>query len=155
MKYFEDFASGETEVKDGWPLAEAEMIAFARQWDPQPQHVDPQAARDLPLGGLIAAGTHLLALCVRLLVTGQTRIAVIAAMGWDQVRFLAPARPGDVLTLTRTCLEARPSASKPDRGIVRNEITLTNQRGQAVLSFVDTILVRRGPGPEGAEQARP
>jgi acyl dehydratase len=150
MKYFEDFASGETEVKDGWPLTEAEIIGFARQWDPQPQHVDPEAAKALPLAGLIAAGTHLLALCVRQMVTGQKRIAVIAAMGWDEVRFLAPARPGDVLTLTRTCLEARASASKSDRGIVRNEITLTNQHGQAVLRFVDAILVRRRPGPAPA-----
>jgi acyl dehydratase len=146
MKYFEDFVDGETEVKDGHLLTAEEIIAFARQWDPQPQHLDPEAAAALPLGGLIAAGTHLLSLCVRTLVTGQTRIAVIAAMGWDEVRFLAPARPGDLLTLTRTCLEARPSASKPDRGVVRNRITLANQHGQEVLSFVDAILVRRGPG---------
>ncbi len=153
MKYFEDFSPGETEVKNGWPLTEADIIEYARQWDPQPQHVDPEAARALPLGGLIAAGTHLLSLCVRLLVTGAERIAVIAAMGWDEVRFLEPARPGDLLTLSRRCLEARPSASKPDRGIVRNEIILANQHGRPVLRLVDTILVRRRPEEKCAEEA--
>mgnify|MGYP001056958952 CR=1 FL=1 len=72
-------------------------------------------------------------------------ISVIAALGWDEVRFLGPARPGATLTLLRECLEIRPSTSKPDRGVVRNRLTLKNQTGQSLLSYVDTILVAKRP----------
>jgi acyl dehydratase len=66
-------------------------------------------------------------------------------MGWDEVRFLGPARPEDTLTLVRECLEIRPSASRPDRGIVRNRLTLSNHKGEPVMSYMDTILVQKRP----------
>lgn len=145
MKYLEDFREGETETVGGYSLDAPQVVEFARQWDPQPMHTDPDAARQLPAGSLIASGAHLLSITVRLLVTRPNPVAVIAGVSWDEVRFLKPARPGDVLSLTRECIEARPSSSKLDRGTVRNRITLRNQNGDALLSYIDTIIVARRP----------
>lgn len=143
MKYLDDFTPGE-KVKVGvHHVTSEEIVTFARAWDPQPVHIDPYSASASPFGGLIASGAHIVAISVELLVTsGEQPVAIIAALGWDKVRFLAPVRPGDTLTLTRHCLEARPSESKPDRGVLRNELVLTNQAGTAVLSYEDSILVR-------------
>ena len=143
MKYFEDFVLGEVEKVGEYHLTEDEIIEFAKQWDPQFFHIDPEVARKSVFSGLIAAGTHLLAVTVLKLVTHEPRVSVLAGLGWDEIRFLGPARPEDILTLVRECLEVRPSDSKPDRGIVRNRLTLSNQKGQPVLSYVDTILVAK------------
>lgn len=145
MKYFEDFREGETATTRGYELGASEIIDFARRWDPQPMHIDPAAASALPQGGIIASGAHLLAISVRQLVTQHDQVAVIAGLSWDEVRFLHPAHPGDVLSLTRECIEVRPSRSKSDRGIVRNRITLRNQDDDELLSYVDTLLVARRP----------
>lgn len=146
MKYFEDITLGESESIDGYVITAEEITEFARKWDPQPMHVDPNAAQKSNFGGLIASGAHLIAIVVRQLVTSSTPIAVIGALGLDEVRFLEPVRPGDVIRLTRECIEVSPSTSKPDRGVVRNRITLSNQHGKRVLSYVDTLLVLRRPG---------
>lgn len=145
MKYLEDFHAGETEKVGEHYLTQEEIIEYAKKWDPQSFHTDPEAARNSVFRGLSAAGTHLIAITVLHLVTHQPRVSVLALLGWDEVRFLGPARPGDVLTLHRECLEVRPSGSKPDRGVVRNRLTLSNQEGQTLLSYVDTILVARRP----------
>ena len=157
MKYLEDFVPGEVEQAGEYLLSQQEIIGFASKWDPQFFHTDPQAADRSVFSGLIAAGTHLIAITVLLLITHRPRVSVLAGLGWDEVRFLAPARPGDTLTLFRKCLEIRPSASKPDRGIVKNRLTLNNQAGQTVLSYMDTILVAKRPSdsesiPMGTQQ---
>jgi acyl dehydratase len=141
MKYLEDFSPGERETMGTHTLAAEEIVEFARRWDPQEMHTSITAAAASPFGGLIASGAHLMALSVRLLVERKQRAAIIAGLGWDEVRFLEPARPGDILTATRTCIQARPSASRPGEGVVRNRITLVNQHGRTVLSYVDAILV--------------
>lgn len=145
MKYFEDFVLGEIEKVGEHQLTQEDIIAFGRKWDPQFFHTDPEAAAMSIFNGLIAAGTHLIAITVLHLITHQPRVSVLAGLGWDEVRFIGPARPGDTLTLFRECLEIRPSTSKPDRGVVRNRLTLSNQKGQDVLSYVDTILVAKRP----------
>ena len=76
-------------------------------------------------------------------MTHRPKVSVLAGLGWDEVRFLGPARPGDVLTLFRECIEIRPSTSKPDRGVVKNRFTLKNHKGQSVLNYVATILVSK------------
>src|SRR5512140_930758 len=116
MKYLEDFRVGERETITGYELRESEIVAFGQSWDPQPMHTDVEAAKTLPSGGLIASGVHLLAITVRQLVSRSDEVAIIAGVGWDEVRFLRPARPGDVLTVARECIEARPSETKRDRG---------------------------------------
>lgn len=145
MKYFEDFVPGEIEKVGEHQLTQEDIIAFGRKWDPQFFHTDPEVAAKSIFNGLIAAGTHLIAITVLHLITHQPRVSVLAGLGWDEVRFIGPARPGDTLTLFRECIEVRPSTSKPDRGVVRNRLTLSNQKGQNVLSYVDTILVAKRP----------
>ena len=147
MKYLDDFVPSEIEVVGEYTLSQEEIIQFGRKWDPQPFHVDLATADKSVFAGLVAAGTHLVAITVLQLVTHEPQVAILAGLGWDEVRFLEPARPGDILTLTRECLEVRPSKSRSDRGVVRNRITLTNQHGQPVLSYVDTILVGKRPVP--------
>ena len=145
MKYFDDFAVGETVVVGEHLLTQEALIEFAQKWDPQFFHVSPEAAEKSIFSGLIAAGTHLMSIAVLLLVKQQPSVAVLAGLGWDEVRFIAPARPGDTLVTSRECLETRPSASKQDRGIVINRITLNNQKGELLLTYVDTILVKKSP----------
>lgn len=145
MKYFEDFAPGEIEKVGEHHLTQEEIIEYGKKWDPQFFHIDPEAANKSVFQGLIAAGSHLIAITVLHLITHRPRVSVVAGLGWDEVRFLGPARPGDTLTLFRECLETRPSTSKPDRGVVRNRLTLTNQKGKSLLSYVDTILVATRP----------
>ena len=145
MKYLEDFVVGEVEKVGEHHLTQEEIIEYAKKWDPQFFHTDPETAGKSIFRGLVAAGTHLLAITVFHLVTHQPKVAVLAAIGWDEVRFHGPARPGDILTIFRECIESRQSATRRDRGVVRNRLALSNQKGESVLSFVDTILVSKGP----------
>ena len=145
MKYLEDFVLGEVEKVGEHHLTQKEIIEFGKKWDPQFFHTDPEAANKSVFQGLIAAGTHLIAITVLHLITHQPRVFVLAGLSWDEIRFLGPARPGDTLTLFRECLEIRPSTSKLDRGVVRNRLTLSNQKSQSLLSYVDTILVGKRP----------
>lgn len=140
-KYFEDFIPGKIEPLGTHSVTSEEIIEYAEKWDPQPLHIDPDAAKESDFGGLIASGSHVFAIAVRLLVLQKPQAAVIAAVGCDKVRFTHPVRPGDVLTLYGECVETVPSRSKADRGVVRTRITLINQNGEQVLSFIDIILV--------------
>jgi acyl dehydratase len=145
LKYLEDFVVGESEIAGRHTLTEEEIIAYGRAWDPIPIHVDPDAQDSAAFGGVIAAGTHLIAATVRALVRHPPHLAIVAGLGLDEVRYLGPGRPGDTLEVRRTCLEARASGSHPDRGVVRNLIEAVNQRGEVVLSYVDVLLVRCRP----------
>ena len=145
MKYLEDFIPGEVESVGDYSISSDEIIEYGKAWDPQPIHIDSESAAATELGGLVAAGTHLVAITVLKLVTHLPKVAIIAGLGWDEVRFHRPARPGDKLTVTRECLDVRPSKSKNDRGVVHNRITLTNQAGELVLSYIDAILVASRP----------
>lgn len=143
MKYFEDFGLGEVEKVGEYKLTQEDIIEFGKKWDPQFFHIDPTAAEQSIFSGLVAAGARLIAITVFQLVTHQPQLSVLAGLGWDEVRFLGPARPGDTLTLFRECIEIRPSKSNLDRGIVKNRLTLRNQNGQPLVMYVDTILVAR------------
>ncbi len=145
MKYFEDFVAGEEVDVGEYRMTADDLGAFALAWDPQPHHVDADAAARSTFGGVIASGVHLLAITVRMLVTLGEPVAIVAALGWDDIRFRAPVRAGDTLRLRRRCLDVRPSSSNPQRGIVRNELLLTNQEGVVVLSYRDSLLVLRKP----------
>ena len=144
-RYFEDFIPGEVLTLGTSPVTAEEIIEYAEKWDPQPRHIDPIAAKESSFGGLIASGSHIFAISVRLLVTQNPQVAVVAVVGCDRVRFTRPVRPGDVLTSYAECVETRPSRTKADRGIVRNKITLVNQNGERVLKYIDTILALKRP----------
>jgi acyl dehydratase len=143
MRYFEDYRIGEQTDIGNHLVTKEEIIEFASKWDPQPIHIDENAAKSSIFGGIIAAGCHLVAIAIRLISLSDIGASVIAAAGWDEVRFLNPVRPGDRLSLKVECVEAKPCKSKPDRGIIRDRFTLANQRGDNVLQFTDTIFVAR------------
>ncbi len=159
MKTFEDIVVGERETLGVYDLTEEDILAYARKWDPHETHIDPVAAKNTVFQGLTAAGTHLIAITVRLMVTCPIQVSVLAGLGWDEVRFLAPGRPGDRLTLVRECIDKRLSASKPDRGIVTNRMELSNQDGLLLVSYLDTILMARqspvSTEPVSPEDTRP
>ena len=139
VRYFEDYAPGLTVDCGGFSMNEAEIIAFAKEYDPQPFHVDPVAAVAGPVGGLIASGWHTTSMMMRQLVehfvSGET---ALGAAGIDEIRWPRPVRPGDTLRVRATVLDARRSRSKPDRGIVTSAVEITNQDGETVMTMKAT-----------------
>lgn len=121
-----------------------EAIAFAERWEPQPQHVDPEAARDSIYGGLTLCSLQLFAICTRLFFDWPDRIAVVAMLGKDEIRLPNPARPDEDLIYHTECVEKRRSRSKPDRGVVTLLDTVTNPSQEPVLTQKVTLLVPRG-----------
>ena len=118
-------------------VTEDEIVAFARQFDPQPFHVDPEAAKDSVFGGLIASGWHTGAMWMRLYVDSMLGSAAAqGSPGIEELRWLAPVRPGDTLRGRLTVLETTPSERRPDRGTVRIRGEMVNQDGVTVLSMV-------------------
>jgi len=125
-------------------VTESQILDFALAFDPQPFHLDAEAAKGTIFGGLIASGFHTMALTFRLFA--QTRALVACSLGSpgvDELRWLRPVRPGDTLRATVQVVEQRPSASKPDRGIVRLHWTAVNQRSEPVLTMVSMQLLKR------------
>ena len=147
FRYFwEDFAAGRVFECGSRTLSQEEIIAFARDWDPQRFHVDPAAAKETPYGGLIASGWHTGCVLMRLMCDAYLNEATcIGSPGIEDWRFALPVRPGDTLRLRSTVLDARPSASKPDRGIVRFRWELLNQDGEVAVSMIGTQFYLRRP----------
>ena len=143
LTYFEDFEIGQRITVREHVVLKDEVVAFAAKWDPQPFHVDEEAARASGFGGLVACSSHIMAICIRLLNEEEVRANVLAGLGWDEVRFPNPVRPGDSLMLTVECVDTRESRSKPDRGIVRNRVTVRNQKDELVATFEDMIIVAK------------
>ena len=142
-RHFEDFVTGAVAEFGPIEIDEAEVIAFARQYDPQPIHTDPAAAATGPVGGLIAGGWHTVSLVMRVLVDNYlARGASLASPGVDELRWLLPVRPGDALRVRATVVDARRSQSKPDRGLVRTKIETLNQDDRVVMSMVAMNLFR-------------
>ena len=148
--FFEDFRPGEVTETGSVTVTKEEILAFARQFDPQPFHVDEEAAQRSPYGGLIASGWHTASLCMRLIVAllGPGS-GSLGSPGVDELRWLKPVRPGDVLSARLTVTECLPSRSKPDRGIVKSIIEMRNQHGDVVVSSKGLSLFGRRPA-EGA-----
>ncbi|MDF2750112.1 MAG: putative MaoC-like dehydratase [Gaiellaceae bacterium] len=135
-QYFEDFRPGQTVELGSRTVTEEEIVAFARQWDPQPFHTDAEAARDSVFGGLIASGWHTGAMWMRLYVDSLLgSSASQGSPGVEELRWLAPVRPGDTLTGRLEVLEAVPSERRPDRGTVRIRAEMVNQDGVTVMSM--------------------
>jgi acyl dehydratase len=142
-RYFEDYVAGAVYEYGYVSVTEADIIAFAERFDPQPIHVDARFADGGPFGGLIASGWHTASLAMRLVVDHYvSRVASLASPGVDELRWPTPMRPGDSLRLLTTILETRRSRSKPDRGLVRTRAELLNQHDQIVLSLVAMNLIR-------------
>jgi acyl dehydratase len=142
--HFDDFAPGQVYPLGRRTLSRDEIVAFAREWDPQPFHLDELAAAGSIYGGVIASGWHTVCVFMRLFADGLlNRSAALGSPGVDEVRWLRPVRPGDTLEARLEVLEVRPSRSKPDRGIVRLRSVMSNQQQQEVLSFIANVMFRR------------
>ena len=134
---FEDFKPGHVTEYGSRTLEESEIIAFAREWDPQRYHVDPEAAKATPFGGLIASGWQSCGVAMRMMCDAYlNESSCVGSPGIDEIRFLHPVRPGDTLRFRATVLESRPSRSRADRGTVSFRWELLNQKDKLVLSMV-------------------
>ena len=142
QRWFDDFTVGEVFETGEHEMTEERMVEFASEFDPQSFHVDPAAAADSIYGGLIASGWHTGSVLMKLL-SSTLGPSSLGSPGCDKLRWSAPVRPGDRLRLRITVLEARPSSSKPDRGILVYGHQLFNQDDVVVMSMESTMLMRR------------
>ncbi len=145
MRYFEDFNVGDSKTfKDTYTFTEEEIIEVGQRWDPQPFHVDKEAAKQSMFGGLVAASTHVFAAYCRIGVM-ELPTAAVSALGFNNLKMLTPVRPGDVLRKTETVLEARLSNSRPDCGILSMQADLHNQRNELVFTAETAFIIRCKP----------
>ena len=147
-RYFEDYAPGAVYEYGHIVVTAEEIVEFAQRFDPQPIHTDPGFAANGPFGGLIASGWHSAGILMRMVADHYlSRVASLASPGVDELRWLAPVRPDDALRLKTTIVEARPSRSKSDRGLIRTKAELINQDDQIVLHLTAMNILRcRGAG---------
>ena len=149
-RWFEDYVPGSVYEYGTATLGEADIVEFARRWDPQPMHTDPEAAAHGEFGGLIASGWQTVAVMMRLLVDNfLSRVASIASPGIDELRWRRPVRPGDVLRIRVSILEATRSRSRPDRGMLRTLVEVLDQSGEVVMSLKAMNLMRGRPTAGG------
>ena len=147
-RYLEDLRIGEAWEGNAIPITQDAVIAFAEAYDPQPMHVDPGAAAAGRFGGIIASGWHVAALVMRDYVeTSPFGDTPLLGLQVDALRWQA-VRPGDVLRARREILEIIPSRSRPDRGLVRIGVTVTNQHGRTALSYSNLVQIAAGPAAE-------
>ena len=145
-RFFDDFAVGDKFTTAEREITEAMILDFARDYDPQPFHIDPVAAKESIYGGLIASGFQTLALGFRLVWdTGVLAASSMGSPGFDELRWLKPVRAGDRLRVEAAVIGVAPSRSKPDRGIVRIAYRYLDQSGEPVLTCAMMHLLRREP----------
>jgi acyl dehydratase len=142
--YLEDFTAGQTFGSDRLRVDEEQIRCFAGEFDPQPFHLDAQAARSTIFGGLAASGWHTAALTMRLLVDSPFKPAGgIVGASIEELRWPRPVRPGDELRVESEVLDVRPSKSRPEQGMIKVRTITLNQHGEAVQVFVGNLVVRR------------
>jgi acyl dehydratase len=146
MRYFEDFQPGEVSEAGPYVVSREEIIAFAKQFDPQPFHLSDEGGRESIFGGLIASGWHTASICHRLIVEGLLgKTASLGSPGLDELRWLKPVRPGDALSVRTEVVSLTPSRSKPDRGAIKFRFEVRNQHGEVVMSEMANALFARRP----------
>jgi acyl dehydratase len=145
-RFLDDYVPGLTMEHGSCRVTADEIVGFGRRFDPHDMHVDAERAEATPLGGLVASGWHTTAVMMRLIVESYlNQAASVASPGVDELRWSAPVRPDDVLRARFTVVDARLSASRPDRGVVRTRIELRDQHDRAVMTQVMTNLILRRP----------
>jgi acyl dehydratase len=144
MRYFEDFVTGsQVTLKGDYHFSEDEIIEFASRWDPQPFHVDGQAAAESIFGGIVACSSHILTAAISIAATNdETGTAAVSALGFREIKLFSPVRPGDTLSSVEEVLETRLSKSYPGCGIVVFLNSIFNQRDELVIRFEGAALVR-------------
>jgi len=144
QRFFEDIKADQVYEFGTITVSEKDIIDFARQFDPQDFHLDPAKAASSLFGGIVASGWHTTAVVMRLYVDHYlSHVANLGSPGVEDIRWPNPLRPGDTLRIRVTILEARPSRSKPDRGIVRVRVEAINQTDNLVLSMIGVSFVGR------------
>jgi acyl dehydratase len=134
--YYEDLAATLSDNVGSRTVGRDDMIRFAREYDPQPFHVDEAEAKKSPYGGLIASGWMTCAVVMRMMCDHYLLTsASLGSPGIENLRWLKPVRPGDTLTVVRKTLEARKSQSKPDRGLIKSLWEVSNQHGELVMTM--------------------
>ena len=144
-RYFEDIEVGETYEHGHQDVTEDEIVAFAEEFDPQPFHVDADAAEETAFGGLAASGWHTAALCMRLLVEvmDEADWASQGARGVDALRWIRPVRPGDTLRIEVEVVEKRVDEDDPTIGHVDSKLTGYNQDDEPVISWIGLGMIQR------------
>jgi acyl dehydratase len=143
--HYEDLEIGQIIEYGQHTVEKDEMIAFARQWDPRPFHIDEDFAKSTFYGSLTASGIHTLAIFTRVCNYGTSEMTARGAFGYEKLRFLVPVKPGDTLTGRSEITRKRLSKSRPGLGIVTSYETLTNQDGALVLEFTVSYLIEQRP----------
>jgi len=148
MRYFGDFQVGQVHELGSYEVTREDILAFARQYDPQPFHLDEKAGRRSIYGSIIASGWQTAAICHRMLVRSVLEdSSSMGSPGVDELRWLRPVRPGDTLSARIEVLEVMLSRSKPDRGTVRTRMEVRNQQGEMVMTENAAVIFRRRPAP--------
>ena len=152
MLYFEDFITGTVHEYGALPVSQEDILAFARRFDAPDFHIDPEKAKASFVGSLIGSGWHSCALLMRLVAEGFLLDATsMGSPGIEEVKWLRPVKPGDVLTLRWTVVETKESRSRPEMGLVKFRLELINQRGEAAVEQTNWVMFgRRGSGFEAA-----
>ena len=145
MRYLEDHHVGHVITSGKAEVTKEEIIDFARRWDPQPFHVDEEAARSSIYGGITACTAHIFAIVCRLDAEMETKLAGLAGLGFDEMRVHQPLRAGDSVHITSECTDVRRSKTKPDRGIVWFEHLGFNQRDEIVCECLRKGMMLRTP----------
>ena len=146
LLYFEDFTPGRVFDSGSVTVDAAAIKAYAAQFDPQVFHLDEEAAKQTFFKGLAASGWHTVSMTMRLLVDGGLPIAGgIVGAGTDEIRWPRATRPGDTLRVRSEVLEARPSKSRPDQGLIKVRMTTLNQNDEPVQTMIGNLVVPRKP----------
>lgn len=141
--YYEDFDVGDTREFGERTVTKGEIVEFAERYDPQPFHVDEEAAAESMFGGLIASGWHTAAICMRMFVDNMADEAWLGARGVDDLRWIRPVRPGDTLSAGAEVVGKRPDEENPHVGYVDSKLTAYNQDDEPVISWVGLGIVKR------------
>lgn len=145
-RYWDDYQVGQRFPLGSTTFTEQEIVDFARQFDPQSFHVDSKAAKASMFGGIIASGWHIASKMMRLFVDNYVdHRTALGSPGLDELRWLKPVRPGDTLTGWVECAAKVPSKSKPTMGVIHERWTVTNQKGEVVMTTRGINMVRRRP----------
>jgi acyl dehydratase len=147
VEWFEDYLVGDEFLGEPVALSENEIVDFARKYDPQSFHVDPAAAKTSPYGGLIASGFHSAAAAWGSMLRAGFLNGRGAGAPGVEIQWLKPVRPGDTLTMLARVVETKVSRSRPDRGFVSFQASVTNQRGEEVMTLSFKEMVGTRPGP--------
>ncbi len=143
--YFEDFPIGSTRSVGEYEVTRDEIVEFARKWDPQPFHIDETVAQSSVFGGLTASACHTIAISSALMSRHPDIAQTVAALGFEDMRFPNPVRPGDRLSFVSECIARRESRSRPQLGIVTERSTMMNQDGLPVMTMTASFMVEKRP----------